>query len=159
MLFANVFFETKPVVQVVDPDTQIWEEAKIEGFEGTNHVRVNFTRWGKNKNPVRVLFCDPKFLLKIGQSGTLLKKFYFPDDTILITNWITLKKKFEKGDIVYFVTAPSVGVLMEPWEMKQMIQQASVLKSGTVLINDRFRKTLLICFNVEIYFVQPVEEL
>ena len=29
--------------------------------------------------------------------------------------------------------------------MKQMIQEASVLKSGTVLINDRFRKTLLIC--------------
>ena len=29
--------------------------------------------------------------------------------------------------------------------MKQIIQEASVLKSGIVLINDRFGKTLLIC--------------
>ena len=57
------------------------------------------------------------------------------------------QKKFEKGDVVHYVgsTAPSVGDIMEPREMKQMIQEASVLKSGTVLINDRFRKTLLIC--------------
>ena len=96
MLFANLFFQTKPVIQALDPDTQIWEEAKIEGFEGTNHVRVNFIRWGKNKNPVRVLFCDPKLILSYGQSGKLSKKFYFPDATISTTNWITPKKSSRK---------------------------------------------------------------
>ena len=65
MLFANLFFQTKPVIQALDTDTQIWEEAKIEGFEGTNHVRVNFIRWGKNKNTVRVLFCDPQVDLEL----------------------------------------------------------------------------------------------
>ena len=155
MLFANVFFQTKPVVQALDPDTQIWEEAKIEGFEGTNHVRVNFTRWGKNKDPVRVLFCDPQVHLENWPVRKALEEVLFPRRHNIDYKLDYTKEKFAKGDIVYFVgsTAPSVGDIMEPWEMKQMIQEASVLKSGTVLINDRFRKTLLICSNVEKFYI------
>ena len=100
VLFAIVFFQTKPVVQALDPDTQIWEEARIESFEGTNHVRVNFTGWGKTRTMFGCFFVTPKFILKSGQSGKLLKKFFFPDDTILIiliTNWITLRKNSRKA--------------------------------------------------------------
>ena len=46
-----------------------------------------------------------------------------------------------------------VGDIIEPGEIKQMIQEATVLKSGTVVINDMFRKVLLICSNVEKFYI------
>ena len=97
MLFANVFFQTKPMVQALDPDTHIWEDAKIGGFEGTNHVRVNFTRWGKTKTPFVCFFVTTKLISSFGQSGKQLKKFYFPDDTTSTTNLITPKKNSRKA--------------------------------------------------------------
>ena len=155
MLFANVFFQTKPIVQALDPDTHIWEDAKIEGFEGTNHVRVNFTRWGKNKDPVRVLFCDPQVDLELWPIRKAVKEVLFSRRHNIDYKLDYTKEKFEKGDAVHYVgsTAPSVGDIMEPREMKQMIQEASILKSGTVLIKDRFRKTLLICSNEEKFYI------
>ena len=69
-----------------------------------------------------MLFCDPQVHLEIWPVRKALEEVLFPRrhniDNIDYKLDYT-KEKFEKGDIVYFVwsTAPSVGDIMEPWEM------------------------------------------
>lgn len=96
----NTFLKENDVVQVIDPTTGIWSDAKVIGFESDTRVRVNFIGWPAAQSKVIVTFEGSNFRNRVTKksaiegisrrASTQHKLDYEPSMRV-------------KNDIVYFV--------------------------------------------------------
>lgn len=67
----NTFLKQNDVVQVIDPTTGIWCDAKVIGFESDTRVRVDFIGWSKGTSKLIVTFEGSNFRKRVTKKSAI----------------------------------------------------------------------------------------
>ena len=150
------FYREKELVQVLDPVTKIWEEARILGFESSISVRVKYLNWSKKQvkkfgsDIITVSLRTPpscwpiqKYLKAKEEDKSTRKAKLIRGKTNPQTNLAEHKKR-QCGDKVHYI-GQSRRVPTDIPSLMEIIDELKVsptLKMGYVIINDPFQQIM-----------------
>lgn len=129
-------YKLNELVQVIDPTTGIWTDAKILGVESDTQIRVDFVGWPKSQSKVVVDYEGCNFrrperkqsVVQNSRRRNPIRLDYKPEMRV-------------KLDLVYFVgrvrTDPTDVISGD--EMLEEIAAAKTLRKGWVCTNDPFK--------------------
>lgn len=157
-------FHFNEIVQVVDPVTGIWEEAKICGFLSDWSVSVCYTKWSTTKKqciniaenrrssednwPIRKKIAKPEVRHGISRRTKVLNQCTKEDLKYE-------KERCQMNDVIHFV-GPSVSDATDipsVADLQRTIAASRELRTGTVTLNDPFLSRLAIDVDGSVQFI------
>ena len=139
----NTFIKENDVVQVIDPTTGIWTDAKVLGFESDTRVRVDFIGWPKASSKVIVTFEGWNVRRQVKKKSAVEG----------VSRRASAQHKLDyepsmrvKNDIVYFVgrVHEDPADLKTPNELMEENAASTQLHKGWVCFNDPFNRRMQI---------------
>ena len=156
MDFISVF-DMKEQVQVLDPATKIWEDARIIGFEGSFGIRVKYLNWpdklvkrfGSDRievSPNTPQNCWPVRKCIVLQDVRGRRKSKKPAETVFD---IPDPRKRQLGDRIFFTgtSRKSPADIPSLEEVRKDAEESKLLNSGYVVMNDPFQQNMAVSFD------------